>query len=174
MAQLVASYLALHIGLALAGLMYVAFTTGQTDYGGEYGFLPSVDLTVYDLGDQFAGTDPGTGASDLRATTRAPGEDDHAGLFQQLRDMLGFVSRLPGIVLGLFTFNYPLLQSGGGFFTWFRVAFQVAGSLASLGFAVWLVRLVAATGLLSNMWFWIVSGVAFGGLSVLDVFGIGN
>ena len=154
MGRLLASYLSLHIGLALATMMYTAFTTGVTDYGGEYGFLPSVDITVYDLGQQFAATDPGTGASDLR-------------------DILGFVARLPGIVLGLFTFNYPILQAGDGFFSWFGIMFQVIGSIASIAFTVWLLRLVLSTGLVSNAWFWIVAGVSMGGLSILNIFGIG-
>ena len=175
MGRLLASYLSLHIGLALATMMYTAFTTGVTDYGGEYGFLPSVDITVYDLGQQFAATDPGTGASDLRAI---PAEEPsgHAALFKQFRDILGFVARLPGIVLGLFTFNYPILQAGDGFFSWFGIMFQVIGSIgsiASIAFTVWLLRLVLSTGLVSNAWFWIVAGVSMGGLSILNIFGIG-
>ena len=172
MGRLLASYLSLHIGLALATMMYTAFTTGVTDYGGEYGFLPSVDITVYDLGQQFAATDPGTGASDLRAI---PAEEPsgHAALFKQFRDILGFVARLPGIVLGLFTFNYPILQAGDGFFSWFGIMFQVIGSIASIAFTVWLLGLVLSTGLVSNAWFWIVAGVSMGGLSILNIFGIG-
>ncbi len=174
MGYLLGAYLALHVGLGLTGMMFLAFTTGITDYGGAYGFLPSVDLTVYDLGDQFAGTDPGSGASDLR-TTQTQEPTGHVGLFKLFIDTMQFIARLPGIVLGLFTFNYPILQAGGeGFFPWFGMMFRVVGSIASVGFTIWLLRLIMSAGLLSNAWVWVIAGVSIGGLTIANFFGIGG
>lgn len=134
---LITIYGAAHVGLFIFGGLLVAYlASGTTDYGGASGFLPGASLGAF--------ADP-----TWREGTQASG----SGLIGGLRLLLGYfdqVTRLPLILVGFFTFDYPVLSAGIGVYGWFRTLLQAVGTASSMVMAVWLLRLAFASGILSN------------------------
>ena len=152
--SLVIIYGAAHVSLFVFGGLLVGYlASGSTDYGGATGFLPGHSLGAFDDPNWMKVPDPSGG-----------------GIIGNLRLLLAYfdlVAKIPAIMVGFFIFDYPVLDAGGGSFSWIKTAAIAIGTASSMAMSFFLLRLLFASGILSNRW-----GLAALGLTSLA--GIGS
>ena len=159
-------YGAVHIGLFIFGGLLVAYlASGTTDFGGAGGFLPGASLGAFSDASWRDGIQP-TGTGPI------------AGL-RLLMAFFDRVARLPLIFIGFFTFDYPILQAigahGDGTYFWIKNLLHAIGTGSSMFMSVWALKLLFASGILSNRYGLIAVGlVSLGGVGSVIYQGIGG
>ena len=141
-------YLAFHIACALVNLIFIYLNTGVTDYGGAAGFLPSA---------KFAS--PFVDGAERIAIATTPGDNAADSAFFLLA-MLGRIGDIVKMMTGLFIFGYPIITDvGTGTYTWVALGFQIAGTIGTVGFILWLLDKGLRSGLLGNIWVLVLLGI---------------